>query len=124
MSVKQIAYKDKKVVCYGDVTVTFGETCGRDFAIAFEQTIAKMDDAIDLIYEPLHSKGVAKKHPDDPYDEKVGRIVSSKKAELNANKQIVNALYKELDYLYDLTTMCVNKINELKARQEYLKAKE
>lgn len=119
MSVKRMPCKDIKVLKNGTTTIVTTEseiTLTREFYKNF-----RILEDLSCILGVITTKGVSKLHPEDEYDEKTGRIIASKKAELKANKIIQTRLLEMRKALANMRSEIEDDILRLAFRAESLK---
>lgn len=119
MSVKRIPCKDVKVLKNGTTTIVT-----TDAMIKLTEEFYKSLDTLEELSctpELFTAKGVSKLHPEDEYDEKTGRIIASKKAELKVNKIIQTRLMEMQNLLYKMKCEIEDDILRLAFRTERLK---
>ena len=90
-------YKDTHTIKNGTTTIVNGEIRIRDYQREkIQREVVKVKNlcagmGYDYFCEPIKCKGVAQPTPNDTYDEKTGRVLASRKAELNC----IRKLYKQ-----------------------------
>lgn len=120
MSVKQVPCRDVRTIKNGSTTIVTTETMVM-YSDEFHYALHDLDR---LVYEPMLNyyltKGVAKLHPEDTYDEITGRIVASKKAEIKGNRISQRHLNDVKEVLESLLNEVNGKIARLEAREKSL----
>ena len=90
---RMVSYRDSEVIKNGTTTIVYGDIVIKTKGQLREDMISLVDTSRNLLGGGVgRTKGVSKLHPEDVYDEKTGKIVASKKGEmqgLRASKKVL-----------------------------------
>ena len=120
MSVKEVPCKDVRTIKNGTTTIVTTETVVK-FTDEFNWANSMLDHlAYSFDRNVYLTKGVAKLHPEDEYNEITGRIIASKKAEVKGNKMAQRHLADVKEVLEIMLKEVNGKIARLEAREKSL----
>ena len=109
--------KKKNIIINGTTTVVYGEA-NADRHVT-EQIAEKINELLVTLpdgYEKVVTRGVAKLHPDDTYDEKTGVIIASRKAELKARIKMYNSYLDVINILNDTIGIVGTELDKIADR--------
>ena len=122
-SKRQVCYRDNRVIKNGDATIVYGDTYVK-LAGKVKDDFMKLAEMLALsavgkvTYE---TRGISKKHPEDTYDERTGRILSSVRAEVKGAEKAEEFLREFKAVLMTCEDDLSIELAKVKARKESLK---
>lgn len=109
--------KKKNIIINGTTTVVYGEAnADRHVTQQIAEKINELLVTLPDEYEKVVTRGVAKLHPDDTYDEKTGVIIASRKAELKARIKMYNNYLDVINILNDTIGIVGTELDKIADR--------
>lgn len=107
--------KKKNIIINGTTTVVYGEANPEEHVT--QQIADKLWKAFEVLpNDKIVTRGVAKLHPDDTYDEKTGVIIASRKAELKARIKMYNSYLDVINILNDTIGLVGTELDKIADR--------
>lgn len=120
-----VSYRDSKVIKNGTTTIVYGNITIKAKGQLREDMISLAEASRDLIGGGRgETKGVSKLHPEDVYDEKIGKIVASKKGEMQGLRASKKILVEYVESLEKVLAAMKTQVALVDARYESLEKDE
>lgn len=120
-----VSYRDSEVIKNNTTTIVYGNLTIKAKGQLREDMISLLDASRDLLGGGRgKTKGVSKLHPEDVYDEKTGKIVASKKGEMQGLRASKKVLTKYIDNLEKVLAAMKTQVALVDARYESLEKDE
>ena len=104
--------KKKNIIINGTTTVVYGEGTPEEHVT--EEIANKLWGALNAVPTvPVVTRGVAKLHPDDTYDEKTGVMIASRKAALKAKIKMYKNYLDLVNILNDVIGLVDNELDKI-----------
>ena len=120
-----VSYRDSKVIKNDTTTIVYGDVEIRAKGQLRLDMLSLADATENLVHGGRgETKGVSKLHPEDVYDEKTGKIVASKKGEMQGLRACKKVLVEYVKNLEKVLAAMKTQVALVDARYESLEKDE